>query len=153
MYDPTLPEVFGYRGEFFFLSNFYPHMNPLIETFQGTSICYPTAEHAYQASKSLRLASRLTVANAPTPGKSKVAGRSLALRLDWDKVHLDVMRHWVREKFAQEHLAQKLIETYPRKLVEANSHGDQYWGTDEFGDGLNWLGELQMEFRLELIER
>lgn len=42
LYDPAAPEVFGYRGEFFFLSNFYPHMDPLIETFQGEEIHYPT---------------------------------------------------------------------------------------------------------------
>lgn len=75
------------------------------------------------------------------------------MRPDWERVDIDVMRHWVREKFSQDRLAKALMATYPRKLVEANNHGDQYWGTDTFGDGENWLGQLQMEFRWELIER
>lgn len=74
LYDPAAPEVFGYRGEFFFLSNFYPHMDPLIETFQGEEIHYPTSEHAYQASKSLTLRVRQNIATMPSPAKPNGRG-------------------------------------------------------------------------------
>lgn len=150
LYDETLESVFGYRGEFFFLSNFYTQMNPVAEVFRGQYIEYPTVEHAYQASKSMDVRVRMAIARQPTAGRSKRHGRSISCRKDWDAIKDDVMLHWVREKFAQTHLQRALLNTGRRPLIEANSHGDKYWGTDQFGDGLNRLGETHMLVRDEI---
>lgn len=68
LYDPKLESVFGYRGEYYFLSNFYPQMDPVSEIFKGVYIEYPTVEHAYQASKSLDARVRMSIASQTTPG-------------------------------------------------------------------------------------
>lgn len=60
------------------------------------------------------------------------------------------MLHWVREKFAQAHAQRLLLATGRRQLIEANNHGDTYWGTDQFGDGRNQLGETHMQVRYEI---
>src|SRR3954468_6821071 len=51
----------SFQGEYRFLSNFWPAG---VE-FEG--ITYPTAEHAYQAAKTLDVALRKRIAAEPTP--------------------------------------------------------------------------------------
>lgn len=150
LYDSSLEPVFGYRGPYFFLSNFYTQMDPVCETFKGVFIEYPTVEHAYQAAKSLNARVRQAIANQPTAGRAKRHGRRIDLRSDWEQVKDEVMLHWIREKFQQSHLQRWLLNTGRRRLVEANSHGDTYWGTDLFGDGLSRLGDIQMLIRKEI---
>jgi hypothetical protein len=125
-------------------------MDPVSEIFKGVYIEYPTVEHAYQASKSLDARVRMSIASQTTPGGSKRQGRSISCRSDWESIKDDVMLHWVREKFAQAHAQRLLLATGRRQLIEANNHGDTYWGTDQFGDGRNQLGETHMQVRYEI---
>ncbi len=84
-----------FAGRYEFLSNFHP--SPI----RGSDgILYPTAEHYFQAHKSLLRTDRLTVAGAPTPNRAKYLGRAATLRPDWEVVKIGVMRNGLALKFA-----------------------------------------------------
>jgi predicted NAD-dependent protein-ADP-ribosyltransferase YbiA (DUF1768 family) len=55
------------------------------------NITYPTAEHAYQASKTLDVEQRRKIAALATPAEAKAAGRALKLRDDWETAKFVVM--------------------------------------------------------------
>lgn len=136
----------SFSGAFGFLSNFYPCQ----VLYEG--LFYPSAEHAYQAGKTLVHQERIGVKNAKTPGKAKRMGRKLELRDDWEEVKLSVMDMVVRSKFRPDSgLADKLVETYPNELVEGNNWGDTFWGVCKEG-GENHLGRILEEVRKVLME-
>uniref|UniRef100_A0A6M3KX68 NADAR domain-containing protein n=1 Tax=viral metagenome TaxID=1070528 RepID=A0A6M3KX68_9ZZZZ len=135
----------SFRGEFFFLSNFFP-----VVIWNG-GIRYLSMEHAFQAAKTLDMAERRMIAELPTPGQAKRTGRKVTLRPDWEQVKLAMMERIVRRKFSIPSLAQRLIATFPAKIVEGNTWGDRYWGVCA-GVGANHLGEILMKIRKELME-
>ncbi len=136
-----------FRGEYAFLSNFYPASVVL----DGTA--YRSVEHAYQAAKTLDLRARIPFQDADrmTPAGAKREGQRLDLRPDWLPVRVDVMRDLLRGKFARDPLRALLIETWPHALIEGNDWDDRFWGMVE-GQGQNMLGVLLMEVREELRE-
>jgi ribA/ribD-fused uncharacterized protein len=146
-----------FNGEYFFLSNFYPH--PV--DFEG--IIYPSSEHAFQAAKTNLSIERLRIRDQPSASKAKSEGRKLKLREDWEEVKDEVMYQICKEKFKDPSLAKKLLATAPRKLIEGNWWGDIYWGIADTtaysrrhdriltkGEGQNKLGEILMRVRSEL---
>src|SRR5438309_1415027 len=136
----------SFRGDRFFLSNFYPATVALGELLPTL----PTSEHAYVWHKTLEPAEQALVEMARTPGDVKRLGRRLTVRGDWELVKLHVMRKVVLLKFRQhDDLAGKLLATGSEVLVEANEWGDRYWGTCQ-GVGQNWLGKVLMETRDQL---
>jgi ribA/ribD-fused uncharacterized protein len=140
------PVIDSFRGNYFFLSNFYP-VKIVIDCIE-----YPSSEHAYQAQKTLDTVEMKRIAIAPTAKDSKRLGRLLKIRDDWDAVKIDVMRMVVMAKFSQNNdLKKNLLGTEGKELIEANSWGDKFWGTCE-GDGKNWLGKILMETREKLQE-
>ena len=84
----------SFRDEFFFLSNFYPVI------IWNDGIRYPTAEHAYQAAKTVVRTERIAIAACATPGEDKRMGRKVTLRPDWENVKLAVMKRIVARKFS-----------------------------------------------------
>lgn len=136
--------ISSFHGEHFFLSNFYPF--ELV--WDGAT--YPTVEHAYQASKTEDPALRRDIAHAGTPGGAKRMGRSVPLRPDWEDVKLDIMRQLIRLKFKDLDLRAALLTTGSSYLIEGNTWGDTYWGKCR-GAGTNWLGEILMLVRDELV--
>ena len=152
--------ISAFTGKYEFLSNFYEREL----TFDG--IKYPTAEHAFQAQKTPRVELRRRIAEEPTPGKAKRAGRSLRLRDDWEDAKLRVMRDILAVKFSDRTLKAKLISTHPEDLIEGNHWGDTFWGATQisrFGMpiwegpdyilyGHNHLGKLLMKLRDHLID-
>lgn len=138
--DPLEP-IEHFRGEFAFLSNFFP--SPI--TIQG--IVYPTVEHAFQAKKTMNREDRLVIAGCRTPGEAKRMGRRVELRPDWDRsTRLSVMFSLLWDKFKDPVLRERLLNTAPRMLIEGNSWGDRFWGICD-GSGENHLGELLMRVR------
>lgn len=131
-----------FKGEYEFLSNFYP----AIIVHDG--ITYPTVEHAYQAAKTLDFAERWRISKLPTPGEAKRAGRSVKLRPDWKKVRIDIMRELLLQKFflSDGELGYELQSTSCAELIEGNWWGDTFWGVCK-GQGENHLGKLLMEIR------
>lgn len=133
----------SFRGDRFFLSNFYP--TPV--AIEG--IVYPSAEHAYQAMKTSDPFTRQTIALLQTPAQAKRYGRSLPLPPLWYARKDDCMRTVLEAKFRNADLAAKLLATDDEPLVETNTCGDTYWGTYN-GTGLNRLGEMLMDLRERL---
>lgn len=135
----------SFRGEFDFLSNFFPSV---IEDADGT--LWPTAEHAFQAMKTLDPAEREKIRLAPTPGKAKRLGRKVTMREDWEQVKVQVMDDVLFLKFTQNlTLQQKLIATGNQELIEGNNWNDKFWGVCD-DEGHNILGLLLMRLRCTL---
>lgn len=137
-----------FRGRYSFLSNFHP--SPLV----WESVEYPTAEHAFQAGKTLDPAQRRRVAAARSPGEAKYRGRSVRLRPGWDDwVRFEVMEQVLAAKFADPALRRLLLATGDLRLVETNNWHDVTWGVCScagHGWGDNHLGRLLMELRAGL---
>ncbi len=131
------------RGRYRFLNNFYPVW------FEYEGRMYETAEHAFQASKAMDESDREWIRNAPTPGSAKSRGGRVKAWADWDVVRLIVMRKVVEAKFGDRHLADLLLATGDRELVEGNYWGDTFWGVCR-GEGENHLGKILMGVRRRL---
>ena len=126
-----------FRGDYFFLSNFYPTN-------------FGSVEHHYQAAKTTDKAWRQRILDAPTAGIAKRLGRKAPVRPDWDEIKLQVMEDLVTQKFfAHPELATRLLATGDEELVEANWWGDKFWGKHN-GVGENHLGKILMKVRGEL---
>jgi N-glycosidase YbiA len=140
--------ISGFRGSYSFLSNFAP--SPIVSKDDRLPIA-PTVEHAYQASKTLITDLQIEILTAATPGKAKRLGRALALRPDWEQVKVPTMWRCLQQKFQLPgSLANRLIDTAPALLFEANEWGDTFWGVCG-GRGENVLGRLLMQQRDALI--
>jgi N-glycosidase YbiA len=135
-----------FRGDYAFLSNFFPAQ------IEYERQWFPTSEHAYQAAKTMDGNERLRIAQLPTPGEAKRAGRYLRLRRDWESIKLDVMEEILRVKFKIPHLRKLLVETVDTLLVEDNTWGDTFWGKYD-GVGENHLGLLLMQIRREIATK
>ena len=140
-----------FDGKYAFLSNFF------YAPFVYDGIIYPTNEHFFQAMKTLDQEKRKQIAEAKTPGAAKRMGRQVQLREDWEEVKYTAMRVGVERKFdAHPGLAEKLIATGDAILIEGNSWHDNTWGSCFCSKcaaiaGKNWLGEILMERRKELV--
>ena len=135
-----------FDGHWAFLSNFY--WNEI--EFEG--IAYPTNEHFFQAMKTLDVNERRAIANCLTPGRAKRMGRRVALRPDWEDVKESVMLEGLCLKFADEQLADWLLETGDEELVEGTTWHDNEWGNCSCPkcahiEGKNKLGRLLMIVR------
>jgi ribA/ribD-fused uncharacterized protein len=143
--------ITSFRVEFDFLSNFYPHPVDI----EGET--YPTNEHAFQALKTLDPDELRKVRNAATPAAAKRLGKKVTLREGWDELRFTVMEEVVRAKFADSELADRLLATGARELIEGNTWRDTTWGCirDKNGQwkGRNELGKILMRVREDLREQ
>lgn len=138
----------SFRDEHAYLSNFW-----MAEVRFPDGQVYPSSEHAYQAQKTLDVASRLRIAALKQPGAAKREGSMLDIRPDWNMIRVQVMFHIVLLKFEQHpDLAEKLIATGDTFLEEGNHWNDKFWGTVE-GKGRNILGNILMNVRAILRDR
>ncbi len=138
--------IMNFRGQFRFLSNFYPVPHGV----WFMDVRYPTVEHAYVAGKTLDINTRIHVTRHQSPADVKADGRRIKLRKDWDEFKLLHMEGLLRGKFQPgTGLADLLMRTGTAKLVEGNTHGDTFWGRCR-GKGANHLGLLLMEIRDDL---
>ncbi len=146
----------SFMGPYRWLSNFWPC------SIAYDGVAYPSAEHAFQAAKTLEHKERLRFAEVSlayaigpnmTCAEAKRAGRALKIRPDWEQVKMQVMRDVLREKFKHVDLAQKLLDTGNEALIEGNTWGDRVWGQCPVGVGENLLGRLLMEIRADLQRR
>ena len=128
----------SFRGELFFLSNFYP------SRFILDGILYDTVEHYYQSQKTIVPFQKERIRKAQSPLYAKRYGRKCTVIADWDRIKDDVMFKGVFAKFSQDpELKMKLLETDDELLVERNDWNDRYWGVNSHnGVGLNKLGNI-----------
>src|SRR6266496_6113586 len=94
----TQQTIDKFDGKYRFLSNF------LYCRIEYDDIIFPTAEHAFQAAKTISREHRYQIARASTPGYAKRIGRKVVLRPDWEEVKLDVMEEILRIKFSHPNL-------------------------------------------------
>jgi ribA/ribD-fused uncharacterized protein len=135
----------SFTGEYRFLSNFWP-VKVEIE-----GIVYPSVEHAYVAMKTTDIELREKISTIVSPVDVKRFGRKINIRPDWDTIKFGIMDILVNRKFfCNDDLKQKLINTFPKTLIEGNTWGDTYWGVCR-GVGENWLGRILMVTRDKLI--
>jgi len=137
--------IFGFGGEYHFLSNFY------LASVVYDGIEYPSVEHAYQAQKSLDTEYRRVILNTLSPGKAKRLGNIVELRTDWtDEFKLALMLELVRAKFKQnKNLSTLLLQTCDLYIEETNTWSDVFWGVCD-GIGRNHLGKILMLVRQEI---
>lgn len=134
MYRVKPDAIVSFRGEFRFLSNFYP------AEVEIDGIVFPTAEHAFQAQKTLSERWRRYISHQSTPRLAKKIGRELELREDWEEVKVNVMLGTLAVKFgSHDDLGDLLLATERRQLVEGNVWGDTFWGCVQRKGG--WVGE------------
>lgn len=128
-----------FRGRHRFLSNFHPCGIVL------GGEAYPSVEHAYQAAKLSDPEYRDRIRRTIKAGDAKALGHGKGGK-SWHKRSLKVMYKLLLQKFAHEPLRSKLLETYPKELVEGNWWGDTFFGVCR-GVGENHLGKLLMDVR------
>lgn len=143
--------IAGFQGEFRYLSNFWS--TPV--EYEG--VVWPSVEHAYQWAKSSDPA-RVEEFMGLTAGKAKRAGRETRVGPRWHSKKIALMRLLVLDKFRRNpELAEKLLATGDRIIVELNTHGDEFWGVvkNEKGEwiGTNHLGKVLMYVRDVLREQ
>ena len=139
--------ITSFRGDYHFLSNFYE--SPL--EYEG--LRYQNAETAFQAHKCTDDGEKAEFSSLAA-NKAKRLGRQVKLREDWEEVKTGLMLQIVRAKFAQNpELADELLRTGDRKLIEGNTWHDVFWGMDlNTGQGENHLGRILMQVREEMRE-
>lgn len=140
-----------FHGGNFFLSNFSPHQ----VWFEGQH--YPTAEHAYQAAKTVNPDARARIQACVTPGGAKRLGQQLTQREGWNEYHRHVaMERVLASKFARRNTIELLLATGDALLVEGNTWHDNVWGDCRCGvlpgcvrPGVNLLGYNLMRLRTQ----
>lgn len=132
-----------FKGEFYFLSNFYDSD----VTYGG--ITYRNNEAAFQAQKTTNKFIRMKF-HQLNPSDAKKLGRQVQLREDWEQIKDQVMYEICKAKFEQNpDLRAKLLATGDEILIEGNTWGDRIWGVVH-GVGENRLGRILMRVRSEL---
>lgn len=144
---PLKLKIDSFKGEFHFLSNFYP-----LEFYYIGNQMFLSAEHAYQSQKARFPRDAQLIAQAATPAMAKRMGQQVLLRKDWEFTKLALMLQIVRRKFDHPVMATLLKDTGDAELIEGNTWGDTYWGVCN-GKGQNQLGKILMLVRDELPER
>ncbi|MGE0010364.1 MAG: NADAR family protein [Candidatus Babeliales bacterium] len=123
---------------------------------------WPTSEQYYQAMKftdnNLQEKIRQFKSDAAGSGPRKAFDfaqkNKSSVRADWQQISLDTMRKAVREKFTQHKgLANLLLSTGTKTLVEAAGGNDDFYGAGADYNGKNWLGRILMEVRDELRQK
>ena len=144
--------IYQFTEEHEFLSNFWA-----CRVKYGRRV-YPSAEHAYQASKTLDERERKDIRLAYSPARAKEIGKRVTLRPDWSTNTREfAMYEVLSAKFKGEdlELAKMLVDTGNEILCEGNNWHDNYWG-DCFCPrckhivGANTLGDLLMIVRDEV---
>jgi ribA/ribD-fused uncharacterized protein len=133
----------SFRGDKFFLSNFYG--SPIV--VKGKM--YLTSEHFYQASSAEKEEDAEKIRLCKTPGETKKIVKNIKKRKDWDSIKLKIMNIALTYKFFQNiEIARKLYDTKNEEIIEYNNWGDKFWGKDiETKEGKNNLGILLMDVR------
>lgn len=145
-------KIMSFRGPYSFLSNFH------YSNFVYRGVEWPTAEHAYQASKTLDGDSWIKIMQCSTPGQAKQVGKTIPIQENWDELKVLVMYGILQEKFKQSvSLRRQLIHTGDAELIEGNTWHDNFWGDCSCPKckeipGENMLGKLLMRVRRELNE-
>ncbi len=146
---PPPKEIYSFRGEYQFLSNFYPC------AVEYDGLVFKSLESAFQAAKCDHPADRAQFQPLGA-AEAKRVGRSIKLRGDWERVKLPILSQLVILKFATHPaLLERLLSTGDANLSEGNTWHDNFYGNcscERCRDvqGQNHLGRTLMAFRDKL---
>lgn len=133
-------------------SNFYHHPRLPLQ-LDGKK--YPTAEHAFQAGKSLNqdyqnsfINPKMTALEAKRNGGKNGIMKTLniSLRNDWDEFRIIWMKYVLFYKFNDPLLKLILLHTDDADLIHTGFRIDKFWGANKNG-GENYHGKILMELR------
>ena len=139
--------ILEFRGKYNFLSNFFE------SKITYNEIIYHCSEVAYQAHKSENIKIHERFSEITDPAQSKIVGKTIKLRKNFERIKTRIMLDICREKFKNPELRAKLLLTGKRLLVEGNKWRDRFWGMDKNKIpmlGLNRLGHILMKIRSDL---
>ena len=129
--------IMSFRGEYFFLSNFYEG-----KVFDYRGYKFTNSEAPFHAEKCW---DRVKEFEMERPSQSKKLGRKILIREDWDNVKDEIMYNVCYAKFTQDEILKaKLLATGDRELVEGNRHGDRCWGMTYSQKYDLWIGENRL---------
>ena len=131
-----------------FLSNFAEGFG-----FEADGVHWDTSEHFYQALKSNDPEEQEWVRQSRSPAEAKKRGQQIAHKVgNWQNVKNAAMTRALNAKFFYgTEAARLLMETGFDYLIEYAPWGDTYWGVDVHHQGQNWLGQLLMKRRHQLV--
>lgn len=143
--------IIFFRGEYFFLSNFYP------VPIRYKGIDFPSVEHSFAAAKSTSrtFQKRISQINPRQAVRAKRYSRNIRLRRNWDKIKIGIMKKLIERKFSNPEMTLKLLSTGDMNLIEGNFWHDNFWGVCfcprcKGKPKKNNLGKIIMETRLKL---
>lgn len=140
-------DIYGFQKTFRWLSNMWP-----VE-FEAKGIKFVSVENAYQAAKyvgqqeTLEKVAKMPAFESKAYAKDKTNPWTTP---DFHENKLKFMKFFLKKKFENPCLRQKLINTGRVHIEETNTWGDTFWGCCPQNVGNNYLGKLLMELRDEL---
>lgn len=141
--------ISGFFGEHRFLSNFHECM------VKVEGITYPSSEHAFTSEKTVYKEEKEKIAAIVSLKDVKTYGSSVMTisKENWEYYRVAAMMKVLFAKFFQNpDLAERLLDTGDKLLIETNWWKDRFWGEDKSGNGQNMLGECLMTVRFILRE-
>lgn len=133
--------IFGFRGEYGFLSNMW-----MID-IEIDGVVYKSSEHYYMCMKTTDDRHRQNIYDAPTSAKAKRIAAKIPLRADWaEKYKNQSMLKALVAKFEIPEMQSLLLATGDQYIEETNHWKDVYWGVCD-GEGKNMLGRMLMFVR------
>lgn len=148
LFDPDLEPITSFDGDFRFLSNFHEEPG---HTYQIGPLIFRTLEAAYQSEKTEIMEEKIEFQTySHLPGKCKRMGKKVTERKNWKMIRVPVMTNLTDRKYENHVLAEMLLSTGRRQLIEGNIWDDTFWGQCPVGNGENNLGIILMEKRLHL---
>lgn len=140
------------NGPYGCFSNFSPHPIKL------DGLSWQTVEHYYQAQKFVGTYDQGTIPlirDAKTPMEAAILGRDRTrkLRIDWEKVKLQIMWQGVFTKFLTHTDIQNILLDTGEELLVEDSPTDYYWGCGQDQTGQNQLGKILMKVRQEIRQQ
>ncbi len=136
--------IYGFQKTHRWLSNMWP-----VE-FELNGIKFMSSENAYQAAKfagQLDVIKKVAVMPAFDAKKFAKDKNNPWTTPDFNDKKLTYMRLFLKKKFENPCLRQKLINTGTVHIEETNTWGDDFWGCCPQSVGKNYLGRLIMELR------
>ena len=137
-----------FEGEWRFLHPFWPSY------IWWQDVYYPSAGHAFIASKTYDRVERQAVSRAIYPGQAHRISKALRNRSQWLKDRYNIMLEIQRIKFTSTSLKNTLLSTDLREIVAdmrltSKEPLDYFWG--KHGEnGQNMFGKILMHIRGEL---
>lgn len=142
-----------FRGEYAFLSNFYPAQTSLKgKVFGCVEVAYQWAKACSGGQEAV--AEAIWNGGTHSPASAKRLGKTLALTSTWAVWRVEIMTRLVTRKFAAHPDLCERLRALEGPIVEETTWHDTFWGVCvcslHTGRGANTLGHILQDVRLSL---